>query len=39
MEGLIKDLSGILLIVNCECDKLCDVAEYLHYKNCQKKTS
>ena len=20
---------------NCECDKLCDFGEYLHYKNCK----
>ena len=30
----IKDLFVILAIAN-ECDKFCDVGEYLHYKNCK----
>ena len=31
---MIKDLFGILVIV-CECDKVCDVGEYLDYENCK----
>ena len=31
---MIKDLFGILLIVS-ECDKTCDIGEYLDYKNCK----
>ena len=31
-----KDLFGILVIVCvCECDKSCDVGEYLDYDNCK----
>ena len=29
-----KDLFGILVTVKCECDKSCDVGEYLDYENC-----
>ena len=31
---MIKDLFGILAIVS-ECDKSCDIGEYLDYKNCR----
>ena len=31
----IKDLFGILGSCGCECDKSCDVREYLDYKNCK----
>ena len=30
-----KDLFGILVNYECECDRLCDVGEYLDYKNCK----
>ena len=30
---MIKDLFGIL-VIECECDKSCDIGEYLYYKNC-----
>ena len=30
-----KDLFGILVICNCECDKSCDRREYLDYKYCK----
>ena len=33
---MIKDVPGILVIVN-ECDKSCDVGEYLDYENCKYK--
>ena len=29
-----KDLFGILVTVKCECDKSCEVGEYLDYENC-----
>ena len=33
---LIKNLFGILVIVNAnECDKSCDIGEYLNYENCK----
>ena len=32
-ECAINDLFGILVIVS-ECDKSCDIGEYLDYKNC-----
>ena len=39
---MIKDLFGILVTViwnpsncECECDKSCDIGEYLDYKNCR----
>ena len=34
---MIKDLFGILVIVNCECecDKSCDIGEYLDHENCK----
>ena len=31
---MIKDLFGILVIVG-ECDKACDLGEYLDYENCK----
>ena len=31
---MITDLFGIL-VIECECDKTCDVGEYLHYENCK----
>ena len=31
---VIKDMLGIL-VIECECDKLCDVGEYLDYGNCK----
>ena len=30
----IKDLFGIV-VIECECDKACDVGEYLDYENCK----
>ena len=30
----IKDILGILGKCECECEKSCDFAEYLDYKNC-----
>ena len=33
-EHVIKDLFGILLI-ECECDKNCDIGEYVDYENCK----
>ena len=32
---MIKHLFGILDPSDCECDKLCDVGEYLDYRNCK----
>ena len=32
---MIKDLFGILVIVNVKCDKNCDFSEYLDYENCK----
>ena len=32
---MIKDLFGIIGHCECECDKSCDVGEYLNYKNCK----
>ena len=34
-EFVIKDLFGIIVICECECDKSCDVGEYLDYENCK----
>ena len=37
-ECVIKDLFGINLFTSdcgCECDKLCDIGEYLDYKYCK----
>ena len=36
---VIKDLFGIIVIVRCECDKSCDVGEYLDCENskCRKR--
>ena len=31
---MITDLFGIL-VIECECDKGCDVGEYLDYENCK----
>ena len=31
---MIKDLFGILVIVG-ECDKACDLGEYLEYEHCK----
>ena len=31
---MIKDIFGILVLCSCECDKLCDVGQYLDNKNC-----
>ena len=33
-ECVIKDLFGIL-VIECECDKACEVGEYLDYENCR----
>ena len=33
MECVIKDLFGNL-VIECACDKSCDIGEYLGYKNC-----
>ena len=35
----IEDMLGILSKCECECDKSCDVGEYLNYENykCKKK--
>ena len=32
---MIKDLFGIIGHCECQCDKSCDVGEYLNYKNCK----
>ena len=32
---MIKDLFEILVIVKCECDKSCEIVEYLDYSNCK----
>ena len=32
---MIKDLFGIIVICECECDKSCDIGEYLDYENCK----
>ena len=34
-ECVIKDLFGIPSNCECECDKACDVAEYLDYESCK----
>ena len=34
-ECLIKDLFGILVIVSVNVINLCDIGEYLDYKNCR----
>ena len=34
---MIKNLFGILVICECERDKLCDIGEYLDCKNCKCK--
>ena len=31
----IKDLFGIVSNCECECDKSCDIGEYLDYENCK----
>ena len=31
---MIKDIFGTLENYACECDKLCDIGQYLDYKNC-----
>ena len=31
-----KDMLGIL-VIECECDKSCDIGEYLDYENCKCK--
>ena len=32
---VIKDLFGTQGNCECECDKLCDIGEYLDYENCK----
>ena len=36
---MIKDLFVILVIVSVNCDKACDVGEYLDYENCKCRKS
>ena len=33
---VMKDMLGIL-VIECECDKSCDIGEYLDYENCKCK--